>query len=88
LQVGTFTVSVGIRIVEFQVTECEPGEYCSVTPNTETHTDGGPLELKDDNNADIGNNDISQCYRQLGLLRKIIKYGFGGRTCGANITTH
>jgi transitional endoplasmic reticulum ATPase len=39
----SFTVSIRIRTVEFQITECEPGEYCSVTPSTEIQTDGEPL---------------------------------------------
>jgi transitional endoplasmic reticulum ATPase len=56
-KLDTFTVSAGIRNVEFQITECEPGEDCSVTFSTEIHTEGKPLECKDDDKADIGDHD-------------------------------
>jgi transitional endoplasmic reticulum ATPase len=49
-KLDTFTVSARIRPVEFQISECEPGEGCSVTPNTEIHTEGEPLERRDDGN--------------------------------------
>jgi hypothetical protein len=45
-KLNTFTITTRIRIVEFQITECEPGEYCSVTLSTEIHTEGEPLERK------------------------------------------
>jgi hypothetical protein len=68
----TVPVSAGIRTIEFQITECEPGEYCSVTLSTEIHTEGEPLEHKGDDKADIGSDDIGGWRRQLGLLRGVV----------------
>jgi transitional endoplasmic reticulum ATPase len=68
----TFSSSSGLRAVEFQITECEPGEYCSVTLSTEIHLEGEPLQRKDDGKADIGSDNIGGCLHKLGLLRELI----------------
>jgi transitional endoplasmic reticulum ATPase len=57
------TVSAGIRTVEFQISECEPGEGCSVTPNTEIHTEEEPLECKDEEEPAANRYGTSRCRR-------------------------
>jgi hypothetical protein len=59
-KLDTFTINAGISIVNFQISECEPGEYCSVTPSIKIHTEGEPLARRDDDKANIGG-----CCRQL-----------------------
>jgi hypothetical protein len=49
-----FTASAGIHTIKFQITECEPGKYCSGAPSIEMHTEGEPFECKDDDKAGIG----------------------------------
>jgi transitional endoplasmic reticulum ATPase len=69
----TFLVNAMMRTVEFKIVDCEPGEYCSVTNNTQIFTDGDPLEREEDDKADIGYDDIGGCRRQLGLIREMVE---------------
>jgi hypothetical protein len=46
-----FTVSTEIHTIEFQITECHPSEYCSITPSIEIHSRGRPLERREDDKA-------------------------------------
>jgi hypothetical protein len=67
-KLDTFTVIAGIRTTEFQITECEPEEYCSVTASTKS----GPFEHRDDDRADIGCDDIGGCPGQLDLFLELV----------------
>ena len=69
----TFTVHGMMRTVEFKIVECEPGEYCTVTQNTQIFTEGDPIEREDDVKGDIGYDDIGGCRRQLGLIREMVE---------------
>jgi hypothetical protein len=62
----TFTVSTEIHTIEFQITECHPREYCSVTHSTEIHSEGRPLERREEDKA-----DISGFRHQLDLLGEL-----------------
>jgi hypothetical protein len=67
-----FTISARIRILEFQIIQCESEEYCSVTPSTDIYIEDQPLERKNENKA-----EISGCCRQLSLLSELVCPGIG-----------
>lgn len=69
----TFTVNAMMRSVEFKIVDCEPGEYCSVTNNTQIFTEGDPLDREDDGKGDVGYDDIGGCRRQLGMIREMVE---------------
>jgi transitional endoplasmic reticulum ATPase len=69
----SFTVTGGMREVEYRITECEPGEYCTVTTNTEIFDRNDPVEREDDEKASIGYDDIGGCRRQLGMIREMVE---------------
>jgi hypothetical protein len=48
------------------------GGHCPVTLSTEIHTKGESLERRDDYKAKLGEEEISGCLRQLGLLRQLV----------------
>lgn len=68
----SFTVDGLMRTVEFKVIEMEPGEYGSISNNTEIFCQGDPIEREDDKD-DIGYDNIGGCRRQLGLIREMVE---------------
>ncbi|KAK8838428.1 AAA ATPase cdc48 [Tritrichomonas musculus] len=68
----SFTVNGMMRTVEFKVMDMEPGEYGSITQNTEVFTTGDPIERDDDSN-DVGYDNIGGCRRQLGMIREMVE---------------
>jgi hypothetical protein len=68
LKLHIFSVSVGIRVVGFQITECEPGEYSSAMPSIKIHIRREPLDWKYDHKP-----NIDGCRRQPGLLCKLVE---------------
>lgn len=64
----------GMRTVEFKITEVTPGPYCLVTPDTEIHCEGEPLEREEEGGPnDIGYDDIGGCRKQLNQIREMVE---------------
>lgn len=70
-----FTVSGGMRQVEFKVVDVEPEDYAIVAQDTIIHCDGDPIEREDEENNmnDIGYDDIGGCRRQMAQIREMVE---------------
>jgi transitional endoplasmic reticulum ATPase len=68
-----FTIPGGMREIEFKIIACEPGEYSTVTSQTEFFCEGDAIDREDAEKIEIGYDDIGGCNRQLGLIRELVE---------------
>lgn len=70
-----FSVSGGMRTVEFKIVETDPDEFCIVAPDTIIHSDGDPIKREDEESKlnEIGYDDIGGVRKQLQQIREMVE---------------
>ncbi|KEH39372.1 ATPase, AAA-type, CDC48 protein [Medicago truncatula] len=69
-----FLVRGGMRSVEFKVIETDPGEYCTVAPDTEIFCEGEPVKRDDEERLDeVGYDDVGGVRKQMAQIRELVE---------------
>ena len=69
-----FIIYKAMHPVEFKVVGIEPEQYGLITPETEIFCEGEPVKREDEENQnEIGYDDIGGCRKQLGLIREMVE---------------
>lgn len=70
----TFAVNGDSGLIEFQIIEIDPVDYCIVGPDTTIYCEGEPLRRENKvDGEEIGYDDIGGCKKQLYQIRELVE---------------
>jgi transitional endoplasmic reticulum ATPase len=70
----TFVVNGESGLIEFQIIEIDPVDYCIVGPDTTIYCEGEPLRRENKSDGEeIGYDDIGGCKKQLYQIRELVE---------------
>lgn len=70
----TFSVNGESGLIEFQIIEIDPIDYCIVGPDTTIYCEGEPLKRENKlDGEEIGYDDIGGCKKQLYQIRELVE---------------